>query len=178
MVSNDSQNSVEVQGQYQEVFNTGRQGQLLLDMGYKTLGKREHPLEAKIAELEADKLGQYVVEYEGFVNAWGANETLIGGLILHRRWNTASLFSFWVEPQFRSLGLGDKLLQLAQNLTIEMGARAIVIETSTLHNYQFYLNRGFTVTSEIEGFIDNQTYFYMIKDLGEQGFEKYSGDEV
>ncbi len=164
--SQDPQANPEYTQVIQEMVTPNGLSPLLLDAGYKPLGKREHPLELKIAEMEAQNLGLYAVEYEGFANLWGDNDQLVGGLLLHRRWNTASLYSFWLEPEFRGLDLGKVLLEASEQVTLAMGARAIMLETSTLHNYEFYLRNGFIVTSEITGYIDGHSHFLMLKDLG------------
>ena len=151
-------------GEYQEVFETAEQ-KLLIDLGFKALPPRNHPLEAKIAQHETSQLGCYAIEYEGFINVFGDNEELVAGLILHRRWNAVAIYSFYIEPEYRGIGLGKRILQLAEDLALQMGGKALVLETSTLHTYEFYLHNGFTVLSEMQGYIDGQLYFHMYKNL-------------
>lgn len=151
-------------GEHQEVFEAGDQ-KLLLDVGFKALPPRVHPLEAKIAQHESSQLGYHAIEYEGFINVFGKNDEVVAGLILHRRWNAVSIYSFYVEPVFRGIGLGKRILELAEVLAGQMGGKALVLETSTLHTYEFYLRNGFEVLSEMKGYIDGQSYFHMFKNL-------------
>ncbi|UAA37099.1 GNAT family N-acetyltransferase [Paraneptunicella aestuarii] len=140
-------------------------GNFLLETGMAPLGKREHPIEAKIANLETQQLGFHALEYEGYINLFDEQEQLVGGLQLQRRWNIAKLYSLWVEPELRGLGLGQALMQSAEELSLSMGANAIMLETSTLHNYEFYLKLGFEIANEFTGFIPGASYFFMMKNL-------------
>ena len=150
--------------QQQQVYYVAEQA-LLIDSGFRALPPRAHPLEAKIAAHEAEQLGYFAIEYEGYVNVFGQHNALIGGVTLQRRWNAVAIYSFFVEPEFRGRGLGKKILATAEQLALHMGATALVLETSTLHNHQFYRNSGFRVLSEVSGYIDQHSYFYMLKPL-------------
>lgn len=151
-------------GEHQEVFDANGM-QLLIDMGFKALPPRTHPLEAKIAEHETHLLGYYAIEYEAYINVFSDGNEVVGGLILQRRWNAAIVYSFFVESHLRGLGLGKRILFLAEHLAQQMGASSLVLETSTLHTYEFYLKNGFAVLSELNGYIDGQTWFHMYKNL-------------
>lgn len=144
-------------------------GQLLLESGLQPLGKREHPLEAKLALHEVRQLGYHAIEYEGYVNIFTSQDVLVGGLQLQRRWNVAVLYSLWVEPQLRGEGIGVILMQAAERLTRQMGASGIVLETSTLHSYEFYLKYGFEITSSIDDYIPGEQVFQMLKRIPEAG---------
>ena len=160
----------DIYAEYQEVFSANGE-QLLIDLGFKALPQRNHILELKIAQHEARELGYHAIEYEGFINVFGGNsasgDEMVGGLILHRRWNAVSIYSFFIDPRFRGLGLGKRILELAEQLARQMGGTALVLETSTLHTYEFYLNNGFVLLSEVNGYIDGQTWFHMFKNLME-----------
>lgn len=161
---NADSNSEQYFGEYQEVFETPRRP-LLIDVGFKALQPRSHPLEAKIAQHEANQLGYYAIEYEGYLNAFADENELVGGLILQRRWNAVYIYSFYLMEAFRGLGLGKRLLELAEELALQMGGKALVLETSTLHTYEFYLNNGFQLLSEVSGYIDGEIWFHMFKDI-------------
>lgn len=151
-------------GEYHDVIEING-SQLLIDMGFKALAPRKHPLEAKIAQHETNILGYYAIEYEGFINVFGEGDEIVGGLILQRRWNTAIIYSFFLESHLRGMGLGKRILSLAEHMALQMGASSLVLETSTLHTYEFYLRNGFTVLCEVNGYIDGQTWFHMFKNL-------------
>ena len=161
---NASDDSEQYFGEYQEVFD-GPQQKLLIDIGFKALKPRNHPLEAKIAQHEANLLGYYAIEYEGYLNVFADDNELVGGLILHRRWNAVYIYSFYLIESLRGIGLGKRLLALAEELALQMGGKALVLETSTLHTYQFYLNNGFQLLSEVSGYIDGENWFHMFKEI-------------
>lgn len=164
---NASSDSEQYFGEYQEVFETP-QGQLLIDVGFKALQPRSHPLEAKIAQHEANQLGYYAIEYEGYLNAFADDNELVGGLILQRRWNAVYIYSFYLMEAYRGLGLGKRLLELAEDLALQMGGKALVLETSTLHTYEFYIKSGFELLSEVTGYIDGERWFHMFKDIAKE----------
>ena len=151
-------------GEYQEIYKVGEK-RLLIDSAFKALPRRTHPLEESISQHETNQLGYYAIELEGFVNVFDDDNTLLGGMVLHRRWNTVSIYSFFIEEYLRGKGVGKHMLSIAEKQAKEMGANVIILETSTLHSFQFYLKNGFTVTHESEDIIEGQCYFYMKKFL-------------
>ena len=170
MVANDTNSTSPLTpeqyfGEYQEVFNTPQGDKLLIDTGFKALPPRNHPLEAKIAQFESRQLGYYAIEYEGYINVFGTGDELLGGLILQRRWNAVLIYSFYLEENLRGIGLGGRIINLAEDLARQMGGTALVLETSTLHTWQFYQKHGFEVVAELNGYIDGQTYFHMFKNI-------------
>lgn len=140
-------------------------GLLFLETGMMPFGKREHPLEAKIANLETRQLGYHSLEYDAYVNLFDENDKLIGGVQLQRRWNLCKLYSLWVDDEFRGLGLGNVLMEQAENLCVLMTANSIMLETSTLHNFEFYLNNGFEIVNAFEGVIPGEVFYIMTKAL-------------
>lgn len=140
-------------------------GIICIQSGLIPFGKREHPLEAKLSALESRLLGVHSMEYEGFVNVFDHQQALIGGVQLQRRWNSCKLFSLWVDEAYRSLGIGQQILLVAQDLCLNMGAEVLLLETSTLHNVQFYLNRGFHIISELDDVIPGEKFFMLHKNL-------------
>jgi len=143
-------------------------GMVCIQSGLVPYGKREHPLEAKLAALEARQMGVHSIEYEGFVNVFNHEKELIAGVQLQRRWNSCKLFSLWVDDPYRSVGIGEQILLVAQELCLNMGAEVLMLETSTLHNVQFYLNRGFNVVAELGDVIPGEQFYLLHKNLVQQ----------
>lgn len=140
-------------------------GLLYLETGMMPFGQREHPLEAKLSNLEAQQLGYHSLEYEAYINLFDEKESLIGGVQLQRRWNVAKMFSLWIDPEFRGLGLGKVIMEHSETLSLMMAANAIMLETSTLHNYDFYLQHGFSITNTFDDIIPGELFYTMIKNL-------------
>lgn len=143
-------------------------GMVCVQSGLVPFGKREHPLEAKLAALETRQLGVHSMEYEAFVNVFNRNQVLIGGVQLQRRWNCCKLYSLWVDDNYRAAGIGEQILLVAQNLCLNMGAEVLMLETSTLHNVQFYLNRGFNVVAALDDVIPGEQFYILHKNLVQQ----------
>ena len=143
-------------------------GTVCIQSGLVPYGKREHPLEAKLAALEARQMGVHSIEYEGFVNVFNHEKELIAGVQLQRRWNSCKLFSLWVDDAYRGAGIGEQILMVAQELCLNMGAEVLMLETSTLHNVQFYLNRGFNVVAELGDVIPGEQFYLLHKNLVQQ----------
>lgn len=164
MLAENTPQDSEYFGQHQ-YFVESENERFSVERAYQFYGKRTHPLEAKITDYESEKLGYYAVEYEGFVYLYGMRDELLGGCQLQRRWNVANLYSLWLEPRLRGLGLGKVILENAERLALDFGANNLVLETSTLHSYEFYLKNGFEITNCLENYIQGEKYFQMLKVL-------------
>ncbi|MCY7293852.1 GNAT family N-acetyltransferase [Alteromonas sp. a30] len=125
----------------------------------------EHPLEFKITQMETQALGHYDIEYGGYINLFDEENHLVGGLQLQRRWQMCKLFAFWLEEQYRGMGLGKYLLAEAESLAQLMGANHLMLETSTLHHYAFYLAQGFEVISALDNVIPGHDFYIMRKSI-------------
>ena len=144
---------------------TTKDGEFLIERGLYSLGKREHPLEVQIAQMETQKLGFHALEYEAYINVFNEAKSLVGGLQLQRRWNVAKLYSLWIDENIRGQGLGSHLMQEAESLTLAMGANIITLETSDIHHFQFYLNHGFVIFHQTQDVIPNTRYYFMNKTI-------------
>ncbi len=73
-------------------------------------------------------------------------------LLMHRENNTAQLRYFYIEPEYRGIGLGRKLMQLYMDFLQETGYTASYLWTThELHTAaRLYKKHGFTLTEEKE----------------------------
>jgi len=73
-------------------------------------------------------------------------------LLMHRENNTAQLRYFYLEPEYRGIGLGKKLMQLYMDFLKEKGYKASYLWTThELHTAALlYKRHGFTLTEEKE----------------------------
>jgi peptidyl-dipeptidase Dcp len=79
------------------------------------------------------------------------NNRIIGFvLLMHRENNTAQLRYFYVEPEYRGIGLGKKLMQLYMDFLKEKGYQSSYLWTT--HELQtaasLYARNGFKLTEE------------------------------
>lgn len=140
-------------------------GQFHLEIGHYAHGQRSHPLELQITQMECRALGYHAIEYNGYINLYDANNKLIGGLQLQRRWQMAKLFALWVDESHRSQGLGAMLMEKAETLAWEMGAKQIMLETSSIHHCGFYLAQGFEVLATLDDVIPDEMFYIMNKPI-------------
>jgi peptidyl-dipeptidase Dcp len=78
-------------------------------------------------------------------------ETIIGFvLLMHRENNAAQLRYFYIEPEYRGIGLGKKLMDLYMNFLKENGYQSSYLWTThELYSAaSLYKRHGFTLTEE------------------------------
>lgn len=103
-----------------------------------------------VKRLEEEVFEQYKEGSEAYMAELDGKEAAI--MVLQEMdWNhTLLIHDLHVRPQFQKHGIGRRLIETAKQRAVELGVRAIVLETQT-SNYpaiQFYLKNGF----EIVGF--------------------------
>jgi GNAT superfamily N-acetyltransferase len=128
-----------------------------------TLLPRTDPIELALHQLESNQMGYSVMEYQVKLCLTVGENHHVGGLTLTRQWEAAHLTSIFVSEEVRGRSLGSQLLIRAEQISQELGCQMVMLETSTLHHYQFYLNRGYHVASSIENYMPGHTYFQLIK---------------
>ena len=95
-------------------------------------------------------LGAWVAEYEGTVVAFAMAETTEG-----------RLFALFTQPSHAGQGYGSSLLEIAEDFLAQQGRSEIVLDTGAgTTAEQFYLRRGYEVTSRGDGDV------FMKKTLG------------
>jgi ribosomal protein S18 acetylase RimI-like enzyme len=80
-------------------------------------------------------------------------EKIVGFLLLmHRENNTAQLRYFYLEPAYRGVGLGKKLMQLYMEFLVSRGYQSsYLLTTHELHTAAaLYMRHGFMLTEEKE----------------------------
>ena len=75
--------------------------------------------------------------------------------------------SLYVAPRGRGRGLARRLMEVAEQEAIRLGARHAYLETRTFQARPLYEKLGYVVTGQIEGYPAGETYFLMRKDLDE-----------
>lgn len=85
----------------------------------------------------------------------------IWGGWIHVQW-------LWVAEAWRGRGQGMRLLNAAETLAVEHGARAATLETHNQAAMAFYLRRGYTVAGQIEDYPPGFTKYLLRKTLVEK----------
>ena len=90
---------------------------------------------------------------------------IIGGLIGDTAWNWLYISLFWVDERKRSLGLGTRILAMAEELAVQRDCRHANLETHDFQSLNFYQKRGYVVFGQLEDFPDGHTKYYLWKNL-------------
>lgn len=90
---------------------------------------------------------------------------IIGGLIGDTAWNWLYISLFWVDERQRSLGLGTRILEMAEKLAAQRGCRRANLETHDFQSLAFYQKRGYVIFGQLEDFPEGHTKYYLWKNL-------------
>lgn len=128
------------------------------DLGYVTymhgkLYSREYDYGLQFESYVAKGLCEFYENYTPERNrVWACEHggQMIGFLLLMDRGSTAQLRYFLIEPEYRGLGLGSKLLDLYMDFLYECGYKASYLWTThELHTAaSLYKRLGFKLTAE------------------------------
>ena len=98
--------------------------------------------------------------------------TIIGGLLGDTAWNWLSISYFWVAERKRSLGLGTRILEMAEELAVQRGCRRANLETHDFQSLAFYQKRGYVIFGQLEDFPEGHTKYYLWKNLMSGGYHR------
>ena len=71
----------------------------------------------------------------------------------------------WVSEPLRGQGQGTRLMDAAEGLAVERGARSATLETHSYQAPHFYKKRGYEVFGQLEDYPPGHTKFFMRKAL-------------
>lgn len=82
------------------------------------------------------------------------NKRIVGSVIISFHRNTARIVSIAVNPYFRKKGIGEKLLDSAEEKAKQSNIRSIVLEVSTENRdaVNFYLSNKYKITGLIKDY--------------------------
>lgn len=103
----------------------------------------------------AEGLAEFYHQYDPATNrAWICedNDKIIGFLLLMNRGDAAQLRYFYLEPEYRGIGLGKKLMDLYMEFLHECGYKSsYLLTTNQLESASaLYRKYGFVLTEETE----------------------------
>jgi GNAT superfamily N-acetyltransferase len=93
------------------------------------------------------------------------NENWIGGLNADVYWDWLEINDFWFHEEYRGKGLGGKLLDKAEKIAKEMGAKKALLTTFEFQARSFYEIKGYQVVGEIKDYPPGSSYYTMVKNL-------------
>jgi GNAT superfamily N-acetyltransferase len=74
--------------------------------------------------------------------------------------------SFWITESLRGKGLGTQLLSAAEQLGREKGCTMATVNTMDWEALDFYKSLGYEVDLAREGYKNNSTFYFLMKELG------------
>ena len=90
---------------------------------------------------------------------------IIAGLSGNTYWNWLEIDDFFIPDQLRGNGMGTSLLQTAETIAMERGAKSCFLSTFDFQARTFYEKHGYFVVGKLEGYPPNSAYFWMRKDF-------------
>ncbi|KQL18365.1 GNAT family N-acetyltransferase [Cytobacillus solani] len=92
-------------------------------------------------------------------------ENWIGGLNADVYWNWLEINDFWFSEKYRGKGLGGLLLDKAEKIAKEKGAKNALLTTFEFQARSFYEIKGYQVVGEINDYPPGSSYYTMVKPL-------------
>ncbi|MED3575773.1 GNAT family N-acetyltransferase [Cytobacillus praedii] len=92
-------------------------------------------------------------------------ENWIGGLNADVYWNWLEINDFWFSEKYRGKGLGGLLLDKAEKIAKEKGAKNALLTTFEFQARSFYEIKGYQVVGEIKNYPPGSSYYTMVKPL-------------
>jgi GNAT superfamily N-acetyltransferase len=89
----------------------------------------------------------------------------------YRRDDVAFFGQFAVEPELQGLGIGNRLLHLAEEAAAEMGFREMALDTSerAIHLIDYYARHGYRFVEHVQWRSTNYRSVVMSKPIAEDG---------
>lgn len=93
------------------------------------------------------------------------NKNWIGGLNADVYWDWMEINDFWFHESYRGKGIGGQLLDKAEKVAREKGAKKALLTTFEFQARSFYENKGYQVVGEVKDYPPGSSYYTMVKIL-------------
>jgi ribosomal protein S18 acetylase RimI-like enzyme len=98
-----------------------------------------------------------IIAYEG--------DTFAGIAKCKTFWGAVHIIWLYVQPAYRDLGIGMKLMKAVEDYAKERGCKFAFIETMSYQAPEFYKKLGYKIEFSRSGYAANTTFHYLKKDL-------------
>jgi len=88
---------------------------------------------------------------------------LLGGVYGRTIYKQFLIEVVWVHENYRTMGLGRKLMVLAENEAVKRGCLAAQVDTLSFQAPVFYEKLGFEVIGKVEGIPGSPDRFFLLK---------------
>jgi len=90
-------------------------------------------------------------------------EEILGGVIGTTFWDWLSIELMWVREDLRGQGLGQQLLQMAEDEGRKRGAKQAFLDTFSFQAPGFYKKNGYKVFGQLSDFPQGHQRYFMTK---------------
>jgi len=94
-----------------------------------------------------------------------SEDEIVGGVIGATYWDWLYINLMWVREDLRRQGYGRQLLEQAEALGRQRGARHAHLDTFTFQAPEFYQKLGYRMFGELHDCPPGHTRIYLVKDL-------------
>ncbi len=122
----------------------------------------------KLKTYNTQEVGAY--DKQKFCFVCYENDELVAGLYAYLSLGNFYIDLLWVDEKFRGLGIGTKLLKVAEKHAMDSGALYIRVNTGSFQSPSFYLNNAYQQFAKLPITVPNKTEeydYYFIKYLTE-----------
>ncbi len=95
----------------------------------------------------------------------GPDDVVVGGVIAATHWDWLYIDLMWIKEEFRGLGYGQHLLELAEEKARQLGAKNAYLDTFSFQALEFYKKFGYQVFGELKDFPVGHQRYYLTKQL-------------
>lgn len=147
---------------YETESSPDHTGETLIELIRPPFAKFE---EALLTGLHLDAYavrGLNVVDVFGFSLRDGANK-MVGGLLVDLAYGCCIVRRLWVDPAWRRLGWGRKLMIRAESLAKEKGCTFALADVMDWEDLPFFQKLGYTIEGQVSGFMSGARMFRIRK---------------
>ena len=92
-------------------------------------------------------------------------DNIIAGLVGVTYWEWLHIETLWVDESLRQQGIGQQILQTAEEEARQRGCRHSHLETHTFQALEFYEKHGYAIYGELPDLPDGYTKYFLKKNL-------------
>ena len=95
----------------------------------------------------------------------GREDEIVGGVIAATHWDWLYIDLMWIKNEFRGLGYGQRLLEMAEEKGRQLGAKNAYLDTFSFQAPDFYKKYGYRVFGKLLDFPVGHQRYYLTKKL-------------
>ena len=93
------------------------------------------------------------------------DDKIIGGITGNLFWNYLYIDLMWLDEKYRGKGIGRKLIDKIEKLSIENGIFRSHLDTASFQSLEFYKKCGYSVFGKLDDMPEGETEYYLYKKL-------------